>query len=113
MSLLNTEPRTLASAAIGQRYELLVSLPEGYATSGQSYPVLYVLDGWHFPLMALLQNNNIYSQRVRPVMMVTLSYGARPNVMALAFAGLLDSSRGGRVASLSMRGRVLGVKLDG
>jgi enterochelin esterase-like enzyme len=46
-----TEQPTLASAKIGQRYELLVSLPEGYAKSGQSYPVLYVLDGWHFPVL--------------------------------------------------------------
>src|ERR1700722_1562089 len=29
-----------------QRYELLVSLPAGYATSGEAYPVLCVLDGW-------------------------------------------------------------------
>ena len=52
--LADTQQRTLTSAKIGQRYELLVSLPEGYAKSGQSYPVLYVLDGWHFPLMAFI-----------------------------------------------------------
>ena len=79
----NTEQRTLTSAKIGQRYDLLVSLPGGYATSGQSYPVLYILDGWHFPLMAFLQNNNIYSKRMRPVIMVNVSYGSTPDVMAL------------------------------
>lgn len=83
VSLPGTEHRTLTSAKIGQRYDLLVSLPNGYATSGQSYPVLYILDGWHFPLMAFLQNNNVYSKRMRPVIMVNVSYGSTPDVMAL------------------------------
>jgi predicted alpha/beta superfamily hydrolase len=64
VSLADTQRRTLTSGRIGQRYELLVSLPAGYAKSGQSYPVLYVLDDWHFPLMALIQENNIYSKRM-------------------------------------------------
>jgi predicted alpha/beta superfamily hydrolase len=76
VSLADTQQRTLTSAKIGQRYELLVSLPEGYAKSGQSYPVLYVLDGWHFPLMAFIQQNNVYSKRMRPVIIVNVSHGA-------------------------------------
>ena len=83
VSLPGTEHRTLTSAKIGQRYDLLVSLPNGYATSGQSYPVLYILDGWHFPLMTFLQNNNVYSKRMRPVIMVNVSHGSTPDVMAL------------------------------
>ena len=83
VSLAGTEHRTLTSAKIGQRYDLLVSLPNGYATSGQSYPVLYILDGWHFPLMTFLQNNNVYSKRMRPVIMVNVSHGSTPDVMAL------------------------------
>ncbi len=75
VSLADTQYRTLTSAKIGQRFELLVSLPDGYAKSDQSYPVLYVLDGWHFPLMAFLQNNNIYSKRMRPLIIVTVSHG--------------------------------------
>ena len=71
-----SEQRTLTSVKIGQRYELLVSLPEGYAKSSEPFPVLYVLDGWHFPLMAFLQNNNIYSERMRPVIIVNISHGA-------------------------------------
>src|SRR5436305_609401 len=43
VTLAKTERRESKSAKIGQRYELLVSLPEDYATSGKSYPVLYVL----------------------------------------------------------------------
>src|SRR5579859_1872402 len=76
VSLADTQQRTLTSGKIGQRYELLVSLPEGYAKSSQSYPVLYVLDGWHFPLMAFIQQNNVYSKRMRPVIIVNVSHGA-------------------------------------
>lgn len=75
VALAHTEQRTLTSTAIGQRYDLLVSLPEDYATSGKAYPVLYVLDGWHFPLMAFLQNNNLYSKRMPPVIIVNISQG--------------------------------------
>lgn len=81
--LPNTELRTIRSEKIGQTYDLLVSLPDGYATSSQRYPVLYVLDGWHFPLMAFLQNNNQYSERMRPVIMVNISHGAHVNPMPL------------------------------
>jgi hypothetical protein len=83
VTLSDTEQRTLTSAKIGQTYELLVSLPSDYATTSKRYPVLYVLDGWHFPLMAFLQNNNLYSERMPPVIFVTVSYGSEPNVMAL------------------------------
>jgi len=83
VSLDNTELRTLKSGKIGRQYDLLVSFPEDYATSGKSYPVLYVLDGWHFPLMAFLQNNNLYSQRMPPVIIVNVSQGSSVDVMAL------------------------------
>ena len=73
VSLDNTEVRTLRAAKIGMEYQLLVSLPEDYATSGRSYPVLYILDGWHFPLMEFLQVNNVYSKRMPPVIMVNVS----------------------------------------
>ncbi len=83
VALSDTEQRTLTSAKIRQKYDLLVSLPPDYATSGKRYPVLYVLDGWHFPLMAFLQNNNIYSERMPPVIFVNVSHGSTPDVMAL------------------------------
>jgi predicted alpha/beta superfamily hydrolase len=83
VALDNTEQRSLTSKKIGQKYDLLVSLPEDYATSGKSYPVLYILDGWHFPLMAFLQDNDVYSKRVPPVIMVNISQGSGPAVAAL------------------------------
>ncbi len=83
VTLPHTEHRTIASAQIGQTYDLFVSLPEDYATSGKAYPVLYVLDGWHFPLLAFLQNNNVYSERMRPVIMVNIGHGQGVNPMPL------------------------------
>ena len=75
VTLAHTEQREIASKKIGQRYDLLVSLPHDYETSGKRYPVLYVLDGWHFSLMAFLQNNNIYSEKMPPVVIVNISHG--------------------------------------
>jgi predicted alpha/beta superfamily hydrolase len=75
VTLAHTEQRAITSNKSGQRYDLLVSLPDDYVSSGKKYPVLYVLDGWHFPLMAFFQNNNVYSERMPPVIMVTISHG--------------------------------------
>ena len=74
--LAHTEFRTIDSNKIGQRYYLLVSLPDDYKTSAISYPVLYVLDGWHFPLMAFMQQNNGFSKKMPPIIIVTISQGA-------------------------------------
>ncbi len=73
--LENTEKREITSKKIGQTYELLVSLPADYATSGKKYPVLYVLDGWHFPLVSFIQNNSVFSKRMPPVIVVNVSHG--------------------------------------
>jgi predicted alpha/beta superfamily hydrolase len=43
--------------------------------------VLYVLVGWHFPLLAFLQDNSIYSKRMPPVIMVVVGHGNLPNLM--------------------------------
>jgi len=83
VTLQNTEHRTLRSEKIGQTYDLFVSLPADYSTSGKAYPVLYVLDGWHFPLLAGLQNNNVYSERMRPVIIVNIGHGQNVNPMPL------------------------------
>lgn len=82
VTVAGSEQREIVSAKTGTRYELLVSLPDGYAANQQRYPVLYVLDGWHFPLLAFMQNNNRFSKRMPPVIVVTISHGAK-NVMAL------------------------------
>ncbi len=73
--IANTEKREITSKNIGQTYELLVSLPADYATSGKKYPVLYVLDGWHFPLVAFIQGNSVFSNRMPPLIVVNVSHG--------------------------------------
>ena len=83
VTFADTEQRTITASKIGRPYDLFISLPENYSTSKQSYPVLYVLDGWHFPLMAFLQNNNVYSQRMPPVIIVNIGQSPASDAMAL------------------------------
>ncbi len=83
VTLSDTEQRTIKSSKIGKSYDLLVSLPENYYISKQSYPVLYVLDGWHFPLMAFLQTNNIYSKRMPAVIVVNIGQSPAKDAMTL------------------------------
>ena len=77
----HSEQRAVTATKTGLNYELLISLPENYAATQDRYPVLLVLDGWHFPLMQFLQNNNRFSRRMPPVIIVTISHGSG-NVMA-------------------------------
>lgn len=44
-ALFGTEERTLFCPTLGREYHLSVALPDGYRTSAQAYPVIYVLDG--------------------------------------------------------------------
>ena len=83
VTLSDTEQRTIKSSKIGRSYDLFISLPENYYTSKQSYPVLYVLDGWHFSLMVSLQENNIYSKRMPPVIIVNIGQSPASEAMAL------------------------------
>jgi hypothetical protein len=83
VALANTEQRTITASKIGRPYDLFISLPENYSTSKLSYPVLYALDGWHFPLMAFLQDNNIYSKRMPPVIIVNIGQSPASDAMTL------------------------------
>ncbi len=82
-TLADTEQRTITASKIGRPYDLFISLPENYYASKQAYPVLYVLDGWHFPLMAFLQGNNIYSKRMPQVIIVNIGQSPASDAMAL------------------------------
>jgi len=79
----DTEQRTITASKTGRRYDLFISLPQNYATSKQSYPVLYVLDGWHFPLMAFIQDNNAFSGRMPPVIIVNVGHSPAKDAMTL------------------------------
>lgn len=45
VALERTESRPFRSAILATDFEIRVRLPEGYATSGKRYPVVYLLDG--------------------------------------------------------------------
>ena len=40
----NTQEQHIRSKFTGAGYRLFISLPDGYSTSGKSYPVVYMLD---------------------------------------------------------------------
>lgn len=74
VALENTETRSIASKIVGRTYGLLIALPDGYADSAKSYPVLYVLDGWHFPLVEFLASESVYTKRMPELIVVTLDH---------------------------------------
>jgi predicted alpha/beta superfamily hydrolase len=74
VALENTEARSIASKSVGRTYGLLIALPDGYADSGKSYPVLYVLDGWHFPLVEYLAAESAYTKKMPQLIVVTLDH---------------------------------------
>jgi predicted alpha/beta superfamily hydrolase len=76
VALDNTEARSIASRIEGRTYGVLVALPDGYAESTRSYPVLYVLDGWHFPLVEFIASEAVYSKKIPELIVVTLDHGA-------------------------------------
>ena len=81
VALERTAQHSLASKATGRTYEVMVSLPRDYDASGKTYPVLYALDGWHFPLLTFIQNNSTsLTRRMPPVIIVVIGHGHPPNL---------------------------------
>jgi predicted alpha/beta superfamily hydrolase len=80
VALENTETRSIASRIVGRTYGLLIALPDGYGESGKSYPVLYVLDGWHFPLVEFLASESVYSKEMPQLIVVTLDHDGNSQV---------------------------------
>ncbi len=75
VGLLQTEGRKLFSHQVGIEYQLAVWLPASYASSGQRYPVLYVLDGdLFFGLATSLFPLLSWSKQVREMIMVGIGY---------------------------------------
>ena len=73
----NSESFEITSTSNGEDYVILVSLPEGYATSEESYPVLYVLDPlWGFGTATsasrLISEND--SSQLPPLIIVGIGY---------------------------------------
>ena len=83
VTLENSAQHSITSKATRRTYEIMVSLPGDYETSGKKYPVLYALDGWHFPLLAFIQRNSIYTKRMPPVIVVVIGHGHPPDLNAV------------------------------
>ncbi len=76
VELPHTQRRELVSTRMGWTYQLSINLPEDYATSGKTYPVLYVLDGvWNFALLAGIEDGLYYGQRLPALIIVAVDYG--------------------------------------
>lgn len=74
--LFDTEERTLFCSAMGRNYHLSVALPLTYATSGQAYPVIYLLDGdLFFGMAAGLTSLMHWLSGPREVIVVGIGYG--------------------------------------
>lgn len=75
-TLFGTEERTLFSSIRGREYHLSVALPDGYATSTEAYPVIYVLDGdFLFGMAAGLTRFTHWFTGVPEAIIVGISYG--------------------------------------
>ena len=64
------------SAVAGQVYRLFISLPDDYAQSGRSYPVVYILDAdFNFLHLANLYRQLVRSNGVPDAILVGIGYG--------------------------------------
>jgi predicted alpha/beta superfamily hydrolase len=76
VTISGTELRELTSSSTGRDYHLYVHLPDGYAESEKSYPVLYLLDGqWNFKLMASVYFGLRRDMFVPEMIIVGITYG--------------------------------------
>lgn len=67
------------SRAVGDRFHVLVTLPEGYAEDEAGYPVLYVLDAEKsFGLASDVVDWLTWAREIPPVIVVGISYGLDP-----------------------------------
>jgi hypothetical protein len=63
-------------AASGQVYRLFISLPDDYAQSGRSYPVVYILDAdFNFLHLSNLYRQLVRSDAVPEAILVGIGYG--------------------------------------
>jgi hypothetical protein len=74
-SLINTQQRELLSKLNQQTYELYISLPDGYAQSDSTYPVLYVTDAnTYFGMMADMTRNLQWGGEMPETIVVGIGY---------------------------------------
>lgn len=73
--LFNTEARIIKSSCVGEEYQIGIWLPFSYASSNQTYPVLYVTDGdYAFGLATGLIPTLIGMQDIPEILVVGIGY---------------------------------------
>ena len=78
--LFNTEARIIKSVWVGEEYQIGIWLPFSYASSNQTYPVLYVTDGdYAFGLATGLIPTLIGTQEIPEILVVGISYNHLSN----------------------------------
>jgi predicted alpha/beta superfamily hydrolase len=78
VSIANSELRSIHSEVVGQDYLIKVRLPEDYASSTATYPVLYLLDGDHaFALATDVVQYLLYGQSIPDMIIVSPAYGSK------------------------------------
>ena len=76
--IANSELRQIRSTIIGQDYLVKVRLPETYADSTTTYPVLYLLDGDHaFAMATDIVQYLIYGEHIPDLIIVSPAYGSK------------------------------------
>lgn len=61
----NTQILKMTSSIVGQEYDLYLHLPRGYASTNDSYPVLYLLDAqWDFPLVTAIFGQRVFVKKI-------------------------------------------------
>lgn len=81
VSLENTQQFTIKSKYVNnENYVIQVGLPNGYARSDKSYPVLYVLDGdKSFGMTKEITDWLTFTSEIRNIIIVGISYGKGTN----------------------------------
>jgi predicted alpha/beta superfamily hydrolase len=81
VSLENTEQFSIKSKYVNnENFVIQVGLPNGYARSGKSYPVLYVLDGdKSFGMTKEITDWLTFTNEMRNIIVVGISYGKGTN----------------------------------
>ena len=73
--LINTEQRELQSTIVDQEFEIYVSLPDNYAGSDTTYPVLYMTDAnTHFGLMVDMARSLQWGSEMPETIIIGIGY---------------------------------------
>jgi predicted alpha/beta superfamily hydrolase len=74
-AIINTQQRQLYSKIIDQQYELYISLPDNYAQSDSTYPVLFLTDAnTYFGMMADITRNLQWGGEMPKTIIVGIAY---------------------------------------